>query len=149
PLTAVLGHVDLLLESSDLNDSARKKAEVIEHAAERMQVLIDRALAAEGPNYDEGDIAFDLAESARDSIDAFAPLAHDNKIRLIVTLDEPLPMSGDVFRIRQVIDNIVSNAIKYSQRGGTVTIRGLRIDDQRVGLEVTDTGIGISPEDLP
>ncbi len=149
PLTAVLGHVDLVLDHEDLKPEARHQLEVVERAAERMQTLIDNALAGDGPHTDDAEMAFDLAETAAASVEAFTPTANSEGIVLDVDLAVPLPSAGDGFRVRQVIDNVLSNAIKYSQRGGRVTIRGIRTADGDTALDVADTGIGISEEDLP
>lgn len=149
PLTAVLGHVDLLLEREDLPESARNQAAVIERAADRMQLLIDQALAVDGPSVEDDDVQFDLAETARTSVESFRPTAESKTIRLNVDLEESLVVHGDVFRIRQVIDNVLSNAIKYSDRGATVIVRGVSESDRQVSIEINDTGVGISQEDLP
>lgn len=148
PLTAVLGHVDLLLERPDIPEPARKQAEVIERAGERMQALIDQALSSASPAKEEGDIEFDLAETAHAAIEAFTPTAENHKIHLHARMAENFIVTGDVFRIRQVIDNVLSNAIKYSERGGIVNIRGYHDGGNQVVIEVADTGIGISDGDL-
>lgn len=69
--------------------------------------------------------------------------------RLIDSLDVGIARVGDAFRVRQVVDNVLSNAVKYAQRGGKVTVRGIRPSDQDVALEISDTGFGIAAEDLP
>lgn len=149
PLTAVLGHVDLLLERHDLPESARTQAEVIERAGGRMQALIDQALSSPSPESEDGDVEFDLAATTRAAIEAFTPAADGNQIHLQVKFPKPLVITGDAFRIRQVLDNLLSNAIKYSERGGIVTVRGYAESETQVVVEVADTGIGISEEDLP
>jgi hypothetical protein len=62
---------------------------------------------------------------------------------------EPVPaIVGDRGRLAQVLDNLISNALKFTPEGGTVEVR-TRADDEHAMLEVSDTGIGISPEDQP
>jgi signal transduction histidine kinase len=81
------------------------------------------------------------AESAR-------AVADDKGIHLRV--DSPpdaLYVEGDVDRLRQVIGNLVSNALRYTPRGGTITLRAREVD-QRTHISVTDTGQGIAPADL-
>lgn len=149
PLTAILGHVDLLLESRSLNTDEQRQLEVIERAGSRMQRLIDDALAPASTLNEDAYQDFDLTDITRASIEGFTPVAGAEGVTLKVRLDAALPMGGDEFRLRQVVDNVIGNAIKYAQRGGTVTIRStLGAHGERV-LVVTDTGIGISPEDLP
>lgn len=147
PLTAVLGHVDLLLERDDLHASAREQAEVIERAGERMQVLIDRALRTESSDSVDGDMYFDLVDPLRASVEAFGPAADAQKVRILVHGDESVPLTGDVFRIRQVIDNMLSNAIKYSHRGSSIHVE-TSLRDGEACIEVSDSGIGIAQEDL-
>jgi two-component system, OmpR family, sensor histidine kinase BaeS len=61
---------------------------------------------------------------------------------------EPAPMRGDPRRLEQVVDNLLSNALRYTDPGGRVELH-VRREDGRCLVEVRDTGIGISPEDLP
>ncbi|MGO2748053.1 sensor histidine kinase [Microbacterium sp.] len=153
PLTAVLGHVDLLLENEEFTDSTRRQLEVVERASERMQRLIEDALVEPSQPREDTDEDFDLAEIARASIEGFTPTALMDGVTLNVDLDDELPFCGDEFRFRQVVDNIVGNAIKFAQRGGTVTVRSANDSDATGGgetaLVISDTGIGISAEDLP
>jgi signal transduction histidine kinase len=94
---------------------------------------------------EEGDV--DLETVAKESVEAAAPRAADSGVEL--TLDcEPVPLvRGDRERLAQALDNLVSNAIKFTPRGGRVGVRLFRQEDRAV-LEVTDTGIGISQPDL-
>lgn len=147
PLTAILGHIDLLLERPDLPDGAYEQLAVVERAGARMRRLIDDALSSPGTRDDEA-VEFDLAEIARASLEAFAPTADSSGITLDADLSDGLEVRGDAFRIRQVVDNIVGNAIKYVQRGGRVGVRGSRGDGE-VSLVIADNGIGISEQDLP
>lgn len=149
PLTAILGHVDLLLEAPDLRADRRHQLEVVERAGSRMQRLIDEALAPASQPSEDADLEFDLTDIARASIEGFSPVAEADGVTLKVRIDEALPMRGDEFRLRQVVDNVIGNAIKYAQRGGTVTIHSALRGRGEVALIVADTGIGISAEDLP
>lgn len=149
PLTAILGHIDLLLEREDLPDSARGQLTVVERAGGRMQRLIDDALLTPSERRDEPDIDFDLADIARASLEGFAPAAESAGVTVSAELDDRLGVSGDAFRLRQVVDNVVGNAIKYAQRGGRVSVRGFRPTPGEVALIIADTGIGISEQDLP
>jgi CheY-like chemotaxis protein len=88
-------------------------------------------------------------------VDLFAPLAHDKGLQLSMEFDPSLPawVKGDAGRIRQVLLNLIGNAVKFTD-SGHVKVRAKRepgLSDDRPGLslEVEDTGIGISPEALP
>lgn len=149
PLTAILGHVDLLLEGDDVTEPVRRELEVVQRASERMDRLINDALVTASHPNDDADQDFHLADIARASIEGFTPAAEAGGVAMDVHLDEPLPLCGDAFRLRQVVDNVLGNAIKYVPRGGTVTVRTEHRDTGEAALVITDTGIGIPAEDLP
>lgn len=145
PLTVILGHSDLLLESGGLTPAQREHLTLIEGAAERM-VALTASLLDTNRAADHAD-GFDLAGLSAGAVDAFAPAAASADIDLTLVGDEPLPVSGDGFRMRQVVDNIISNAIKYTPRGGTVRVHTRREGGDAV-LSVADSGIGIASADL-
>lgn len=150
PLTAILGHVDLLLEREDVVDEAtRRQLGVIDHAGTRMQQLIDQTLSVPETRDDDRDAPFDLADVATASVEGFTPAAEASGVAIEARLFEDLPLHGDAFRLRQVVDNVLGNAIKYAQRGGRVVVHGQREGGDEVRLLVSDNGIGISQEDLP
>lgn len=91
----------------------------------------------------------DVGELIRDAVDAVRPLAIEKEIVLTTNLPpSPLLFVADERRIRQAILNLLSNAIRYTPEGGEVSAS---LIETAVGIEmaVTDTGIGISPDDLP
>ncbi len=126
PLTAILGHVDLALEDPTLTQNTREQLEVIDSAGERMQYLISDILtasqreeaAASRPSL------VDLHTIIAASMESFHPAAVLQGVRVSADLSGELPVTGDGFRLRQVIDNVLSNAIKYTPRDGTVEISG-------------------------
>lgn len=87
----------------------------------------------------------DARELAREVVEAYRPNA-THPIRLVVP-DEPLPTRCDPMRIEQVLNNLVSNAIKYSPEGSEVAL-AVSEQDGDVVLAVTDQGIGIAPEEV-
>lgn len=146
PLTAVLGHADLLLDRDTLSHTDREHVVVIESAAERMLTLI-RGLLADRPTEDATAAPFDLGEVVRATAEAFTPSAAFAGQHLSCMVEPELFVSGDAFRLRQVIDNLVSNAIKYTPRGGEIVLVA-HADDDHVRIEVGDSGIGISSDDI-
>jgi signal transduction histidine kinase len=82
----------------------------------------------------------------RESVDLHRLIGSDHQWRLSVP-DVPVPILCDAYRIAQVLNNILSNAIKYSPRGGTVDVRVDRDGDFAV-VSVADEGVGIHPDDL-
>lgn len=145
PLTAILGHADLLLDTADLTPRQREHATVIESAAERMLTLVRRLLdnrPAE-PTVEP----FDLGDLAVSALAAFTPSASAAELTMTGDIAPDLSVTGDAFRMRQVIDNILSNAIKYTPRSGRVEVKAAREGD-RVRLSISDSGIGIADDEV-
>lgn len=146
PLTAILGHADLLLDDEALDPAAKEHAKVIENAAERMLVLIRGLLGNTQPS-DRAPRDFDLGSVTASAVAAFSPTATAKNVTVVDEISRSLPVSGDGFRMRQVVDNLISNAIKYTPRGGTVVVSTSSTADT-AELRIADTGIGIGADDL-
>ncbi|GLJ62619.1 two-component sensor histidine kinase [Microbacterium barkeri] len=146
PLTAILGHSDLLLERDDLPAGVRDRLEVIDDAALRMQRLIASVLQDRDGRAPESMSEFDLAGVVRASAAAFAATAQAAGVVLDSTEEGGLLLVGDAFRVRQVVDNVVGNAVKYTPRGGRVDIHAGAAGDH-VEVTVSDTGIGMAAGD--
>lgn len=147
PLTAIAGHTDLLLDRDDLPPDVHDQLAVIENASARMQRLITSALTAHATQPEEACAELDLRGVVTASVDAFDPAARASEVTIHSVLDGELPVRGDAFRLRQVVDNLLGNAVKYTGRGGAVAVTSSRSDDT-IELAITDTGIGISSDDL-
>lgn len=150
PLTAILGNAELALDGGELSPAGARRMTVIHDSSERLidlinDVIAGKRLAKKQAPADEA--TFDLHEIVLQSTDSFAVTAQNNAVALDVALDGPLPVVGDAFRIRQVVDNLVSNAIKYTREGGHVTVHGTRERGQ-VTVSVSDDGIGMSPDEV-
>jgi len=79
---------------------------------------------------------------------AHQPAASAKGIAVTMAFDPDLPLlNADAFRLSEAIGNIISNAIQYTETGGTIDVR-TRLDDDAICIEVEDTGIGIKPDDL-
>ena len=90
-----------------------------------------------------------LAELAQDAVQQFRLLADERGVELEVRgLDSPAMVEGDVGLLARVLDNLLDNGLRHTPAGGRVTL-GLRETPQWVSVEVSDTGCGIAPEDLP
>ena len=148
PLTSIRGYVDLLMDD-DLPPEAVQKLEVVTRNAERLGRLVADLL--QSAQIDLGPMHVirtqgDLATIVRDTVDAATPLATAVGVELDAELPHSLEMLLDRDRMRQVADNLVSNALKYTPRGGRVSVR-LGLDGERAELCVEDTGIGIEARD--
>ncbi|MCR2801922.1 MULTISPECIES: sensor histidine kinase [unclassified Microbacterium] len=146
PLTAIIGHVDLLLDREDLPADVKEKLTVVENAGQRMERLIASVLESYKPAPPAAQTV-DLQRVTTASIDAFRPAAQNTQLTVDAALDPGLLVTGDAFRLRQVIDNIVGNAVKYTPRGGHIRVDARRVGDE-IRLAVTDTGIGMAPADI-
>lgn len=150
PLTVMIGNAELALELDELEPRTRERFESIIAASDRMLTMTETLVATSRRGFggrDEVD-DIDLRLIVLDSVASFRATAAAADITVDVRADEVLPIAADGFRLRQVVDNIVSNAIKYTPRDGLVRIRAA-IDHGSVVLTVADTGIGIGHDDLP
>ena len=91
---------------------------------------------------------FDLAEMTRTAVDQMRLLADEKQVRLSFAGTESLHVLGDPIRLRQVVVNLVDNAIKYTSPGGSISVSSVHADERAI-LEVADTGIGIPTDALP
>ena len=91
--------------------------------------------------------ALDLAAVAAERVVVFGGRSSEAGLELASEL-EPAPVWGDRGRLEQVVDNLLTNAVRYTDAGGSITVR-TRADGQHAVLEVTDTGIGIAADELP
>ncbi|MFF2296793.1 sensor histidine kinase [Arthrobacter bambusae] len=147
PLTSILGNIDLVLRGAqELQPATRIGLEVAERNAERLRVLVEdlllSAVAVESVNPRRTDLA-GLVENSLVSARAQADAAH---VGLVADVPAPLWANADPLRLGQALDNLVSNAIKYSPDGGLVTIKAERSDGW-VQLEVKDTGMGMTMDE--
>ena len=151
PLTSVLGHLEMLGEIDELPPGVRSQLAVVQRNANRLGALVtDLLLVAQvregGLRLDRADV--DLAALVRDVAEGARPAAVDVGVAVEVHGPPRLVASLDAHRIRQVLDNLVSNAVKYSPDGGTATVT-LRSLPTGVMVEVVDTGIGIPADEVP
>jgi two-component system phosphate regulon sensor histidine kinase PhoR len=150
PLTAVLGRTELLLEREDLPSRAREQVAIIDQAGERMLRLVSENLAQAhdaAPTQAEKAIV-DLTRVLTASVDSFAPAAAIAGVGIALDAAGELTCAADAFRLRQVIDNLLTNALKYTPADGAITVTATA-DDRAISIAVADTGMGIEPDDLP
>jgi PAS domain S-box-containing protein len=148
PLTSIRGYLELLTDESEqpgLRVEQQTWLQVIGRNAERLLALVEDLLLSAQAHAGTLALArsnFDLARVVRQCALASAPAASARGIQLLCSADSALPISGDPTRIGQVIDNLVSNALKFTPAGGRVELRASQHDgDARI--EVADTGMGI------
>ncbi len=149
PLTSIMGYVDLLLDREDLPAEATHHLSVIDRNSGRLLRLVADLLHT--AQTDEGPMqvvrtATDLSEIVRQSVSSATPTARNAGLTMTLEAPDELWLMVDAQRIAQVVDNLISNAVKYTPSGGQVTV-ALDVDADRAELTVTDSGIGIHPAD--
>jgi two-component system, OmpR family, phosphate regulon sensor histidine kinase PhoR len=150
PLTAIIGHAELALDDESLPPRTREQFAVIENAGQRMQTLISEILRGAQSQSATQTASTAPTEAGRildASVASFRPAAEGRRVTLSLDIPEELPLIGDAFRLRQAVDNVVSNGIKYTPGGGSVHITG-RNTGERIVITFADTGIGIGADDL-
>ncbi|WP_296601625.1 ATP-binding protein [Nocardioides sp.] len=150
PLTSIAGYVSILLEDADLDAAIERKLRVVDRNTKRLTGLVE-ALLQEAHLVDGvlplAPCEMDLAGVVAERVRAAEPTAMASGVDLEYDGASASVVLADPERIGQVVDNLVSNAIKYTPRGGRVRV-GVECCDAGVELRVVDTGIGISPPDL-
>lgn len=149
PLHSMRGWLSMLANNL-LNDDQRAKAmDVILRGIDSQNALIEDLLDVSRIVSGKMAIAHEkmsLVSVATNAIEQLRPIVVDHKMSLTTDLDVHADeMVGDSARVQQILNNLVSNAIKYSPPGGKIHISLKRHDDNAV-IEITDTGIGIDPE---
>ncbi len=147
PLTSIMGYVELLREEPDLTPDLRHFADVIDRNAERLQQLLGDVLfvtQVEAGRLDllRGPVAF--SELVKAAVDHAAPQAQRGEITVRTSLAPVPPLLADRDRLHQLLDHLVSNALKFTPRGGEVDVVLERDGEDGVVLSVRDTGIGIA-----
>jgi PAS domain S-box-containing protein len=146
PLASILSYAGLLAEDTDTPaNEARQMIQAIERNAHLLRGVVDDLLELAGLQAGHLPLTItelDLTGIVATAAAAAAPAAADTRVRLHTKLPKRLLVHGDATRLRQAVDNLLSNAITYSPHGGDIHIR-LTADDTTAELRITDTGIGI------
>lgn len=151
PLTVIQGHLEVALQRSR---SAEEYRDVLVSNLEQVQrlIVLTRSLltlarfAGDRPPVDLAPLV--LEPLLRELIEDLAPVAEDRRIRLVLEQEPVRPVLGDAERLKQVFINLLDNALRYTDSGGTVTMR-LSGSQDVVRVAVQDTGQGIAQEHLP
>ena len=154
PMNGVLGMAELLRHSPSLDDRQRRYAATIHQSGSALLDIINDILdfsKIEAGKLELEIAPFNLRELIEDAVDILAERAHSKGLELICDIPAHIAATvcGDGQRLRQVIINLISNAVKFTERGEVkVTIRhaGADLLNSSFQFEVTDTGIGIKPE---
>ncbi len=151
PLTSISGFLELLAdEERQLGPAGRRYVEIIRRGNDRLRRIVEDLLLVaeiEAERLELRPEPTDLAVLAAATVADALAMAAESGIGLSLDVKGSLPLEADAARLRQVLDNLVSNALKFTPRGGSVTLSASN-GDGPLRVEVTDTGIGVPPDEL-
>ena len=153
PLNAVMGVVQRL-ERSDLADPQRRFVRLLKSSSEHMLNLLNHVLElsrAESSSFALTETPFSIETVVRDIVSTFEAAAREKGVAIRSSIDETLPQTviGDPVAIRQILTNLVGNAVKFTDAGSVtvaITPKQIATDSVMLAIAVSDTGIGIAPD---
>lgn len=151
PLTSILGYLELALDEPGVPAVPREMVEVALKNTERLLTLSNDFLAARSPSGRSGMVL--TMEPCRpsaiveDAITAVRPQAIARSIAIVVGPLPDIVLEADPLRIRQVIDNVLTNAVKYNVESGRIFVDAVLTDTGHYALSIRDTGRGMSAHD--
>ena len=148
PMNGVIGFTRLLLEGK-LNDGQRRQVELIADSGRAMMRLLNDILdlsKIEAGRFFVASEPFDLRHAIGASAKLMAPAVQQKNLRFDCQIGPEVPamLVGDGLRLRQILVNLISNAVKFTSSGSVLV--NASVDDEQVHIEVIDTGIGIAPD---
>ncbi|MFZ0498539.1 MAG: ATP-binding protein [Steroidobacteraceae bacterium] len=151
PLTVMRGELESMAADPQTSRGTREMLASLLEEVERLAAVVDGLLALSRLDTGEASAAwvkFDLAELVATTADQMSLLAEDRSITVACDAPQGVIVEGNRARLKQVVVNLLDNAIKYTQKGGTVRLK-VALQNGSAVFEVADTGIGIPPEALP
>ncbi|MEW6258602.1 MAG: response regulator [Thermodesulfobacteriota bacterium] len=153
PMTGVIGMTEILLESG-LTETQRDYALTIQQSAASLLTIINDILdfsRIEAGKLHIDRVRFNLMTVLEDVVDLFSEMARTRQIEIGLLMDShiTLEVEGDPVRLRQILTNLVANAVKFTEKGDVlirVTIEAETAETQKLRFSVSDTGVGIAPE---
>ncbi|MNO41106.1 Sensory/regulatory protein RpfC [compost metagenome] len=153
PMNGVVGMIDLLMET-DLTSEQKEYSEIIRKSADTLITVINDILdftKMESGKMEVEEHLFELRNCIQEVFSLFSIEAGKKNLELAYFIDQKLPrlLYGDMARLRQVLINLIANAVKFTNQGGVYLVASIKDTvDHKMEIEFTimDTGIGISPE---
>lgn len=153
PLTAIKGWAETIGSMPEDSETVAKGMRVIGSESERLSQMVEELLdfsRMQNGRFTLDKQKMDILAELGDAVLIYTEKAKREGIEVIYNEPDMLPfIIGDKNRLRQVFINVIDNAIKYSDKGGTVTVEALMADAEHIQIEISDTGCGISAQDLP
>ncbi|MBG6224114.1 signal transduction histidine kinase [Arthrobacter sp. CAN_A2] len=148
PLTSILGYLELTAErSDDLPDDVAGFITVARRNALRLERLVEDLLAINAGTFQVHPVPTDVGGILAEATSSSLVRAARAGVRLVNRAPSRLPAVADPVRLAQAVDNLVSNAVKYNRRGGSITLDAT-LGEDGLTVQVEDTGIGIEAEEL-
>lgn len=155
PMNGVIGMIDLLMET-ELQEDQKEYSEIIRTSADALVAVINDILdftKMESGKMELEEHPFDVQACVQEVISLFAMEASKKNLELVYFMDDNVPevVYGDMNRLRQVLINLISNAIKFTAQGGVYLVVSLQQSDEdhlTIEFTIKDTGIGLSNDKL-
>ncbi|MGP5727117.1 sensor histidine kinase [Arthrobacter rhombi] len=148
PLTSIVGYLEMASESADLDPAVKVYLRVAERNAERLLALVGDLLDAAAGKVEISRKPVDLTEVLEGCLPSHSARAERLAVSLSAKVTNRLDLLGDERRLGQIVDNLLSNALKYTPAGGSVNVSTYRSETGDPILEVTDTGQGMTVDEL-
>jgi heavy metal sensor kinase len=151
PLTVLRGEIESFVEQPSLSDEWRDRLGSALEELDRLIKIVERLFAISRLDAGEAQaesVRFDLGELTASTADQMSLLAEDKRIKLSCDVASGVCIQGDRSRMKQVVVNLLDNAIKYTPEGGVVQLKVSSADSKAL-LEVRDNGAGIPGDALP
>jgi signal transduction histidine kinase/CheY-like chemotaxis protein len=157
PMNGIIGFTELL-KSTELNDEQREFANIIEKSSRNLLGIINNILdlsKIESNKVEVEHIAFDTHQEFDNTVDNFGVITAEKDIELYYYIDPTISprMKGDPTKIKEILTNLLNNAVKFTDRGGEIRVEIRKLDASHndrslIEFSVSDTGIGMSPAQL-
>jgi len=151
PLNSILGFSDVLAEASNLEDKQLRYVSNIQSSGRQLMSLINDILdlaKIESGKMELQLVQFDLAEFIERQVGTMQPIADRKNIEMTYSIGKSLEeVFQDRGKLQQILNNLLSNALKFTPEGGRVSVRVKPLDEELMEIVVVDTGVGIRLED--
>jgi len=149
PLTSILGYLELALDDDRVAPDTRRMLEIASKNSDRLLEIVSGLLTAASASKEGLALNLDTCDLSAlivEAVESAEPLAAQRDIKFELADLPPVSVVADAFRLRQVVDNIISNAIKYNVESGKVSV-SVRDLEYGIELRVADTGRGMSEDE--
>lgn len=152
PLNSIMGFTGIILQGmvGKISDEQRKQLTMVKSSSTHLLSLINDIIDVSKVEAGKVDIyvkKFDLLSITKEIINSFTVLTKEKDLKIDLEMPKKIMVESDERRVKQILVNFVSNAIKFTDKG-SVSVCVLQISDSAIEISVADTGIGIKNEDM-